>query len=161
LTNTYFKKSQLRDLKDLQKKIASVKRRYRSKQSNLSFNLEDYLHTKEKLRNNYKTNGKDFTPGGKMQVTTKDDPEIEKATHMSMASARHLRRLGEQFMRDYLPPVMRHRRSVSGQQSSHCSTVKLKECVVCMSGTADGVIMPCGHGGICYQYAVHPVSRGG
>jgi len=35
-----------------------------------------------------------------------------------------------------------------------CSSVKLKECVVCMSDVADGVIMPCGHGGICYDCAV-------
>ena len=35
-----------------------------------------------------------------------------------------------------------------------CSSVKLKECVVCMSDVADGVIMPCGHGGICYECAV-------
>ncbi len=40
------------------------------------------------------------------------------------------------------------------------SSVKLKDCVVCMSDTAaDGVIMPCGHGGICYDCALQMLKK--
>lgn len=37
---------------------------------------------------------------------------------------------------------------------SGTSSVKLKDCVVCMAALADAVIMPCGHGGICYICAL-------
>ena len=49
MTNTYFKKSQNDDLKKLKKKISQVKQKYRSKQTNMSFNLEEYLHNKKNL----------------------------------------------------------------------------------------------------------------
>jgi Zinc finger, C3HC4 type (RING finger) len=40
------------------------------------------------------------------------------------------------------------------------SSVKLKECVVCMSGgPADAVIMPCGHSGICYECAIQMLEK--
>jgi hypothetical protein len=45
LTNTYFKKSQLKDLQDLKKRISSIKKNFRSKH-NGSFNLEQYMHQK-------------------------------------------------------------------------------------------------------------------
>jgi hypothetical protein len=47
LTNTYFKKSQMKDLQDLKKRISSIKKKFRS-QHNGSFNLEHYMHHKYK-----------------------------------------------------------------------------------------------------------------
>ena len=48
LTNTYFKKSRKEDVKELKKRIHKLKKKYRSKQSNMSFNLEQYFNDKMK-----------------------------------------------------------------------------------------------------------------
>ena len=48
LTNTYFKKSRKEDIKELKKRIHDLKKKYRSKQSNMSFNLEQYMNDKMK-----------------------------------------------------------------------------------------------------------------
>jgi hypothetical protein len=60
-------------------------------------------------------------------------------------------------MKDYrvtLNKKKKKKKRVLSKSPSHCSTVKLKECIVCMSEVADGVFMPCGHGGICYECAL-------
>jgi hypothetical protein len=44
-------------------------------------------------------------------------------------------------------------------EDSILSSVKLKECVVCMSASADGVLMPCGHSGICYECALQMLMK--
>ncbi len=49
---------------------------------------------------------------------------------------------------------------VAEHNMSELSSVKLKDCVVCMSVTADGVLMPCGHSGICYECAIQMLLKG-
>ncbi len=47
LTNTYFKRSHIQDLTDLKHKINVLKKKYRSKNTRMSFDLEIYLHDKQ------------------------------------------------------------------------------------------------------------------
>ena len=88
-----------------------IKRKYRSKQTNLSFNLEGYMRDKE------------FTP-------IQANPPA--AWHLSQASEHHLREAGEQFMLEYHIQFSK----LAGSQEYNgddVSSVKLRECVVCMS----------------------------
>lgn len=59
LTNTYFKKSRKEDIKELKKKINKLKKKYKSKQSNMSFNLEEYFNDKMKKHTKQKECNKD------------------------------------------------------------------------------------------------------
>ena len=95
-----------------------------------------------------------------------------ETTHMSMVSDNRLKALGDQFISEYkikaVNPIKKDKKTIRWEQKMKynlgatpnlddnvsCSTVKLKDCVVCMSETSDGVIMPCGHGGLCYECAL-------
>jgi hypothetical protein len=39
-------------------------------------------------------------------------------------------------------------------QKEGSSTINIKECLVCFIEISDGVIMNCGHGGLCYECGV-------
>ncbi len=76
---------------------------------------------------------------------------------MSSAQVRNLR---DKFMKDNQKMIFSKSNKGHIDDESKMSAVKLKECVVCMSGgPADGVIMPCGHSGICYACAVQMLEK--
>eukprot|EP00347_Sterkiella_histriomuscorum_P000429 403375897 len=226
MTNTYFKKSHKKDLKLLKKKIHQIKRQYRSKQTNMSFNLEDYLHQKDlqKLFNKQLGGNNTNTLGGNYDKETEQkiignhvnycdgdqvvfrintngnlednqaiDNQLMKqrnskkgarkhAVHLSISSANQLRKLGDKFMQDY--PLVNLKKSQNAKikhktlkfndtindtkktllntntLNDSCSTVQLKECLICMSSISDAVIMPCGHGGVCYECAQQILQKG-
>lgn len=93
------------------------------------------------------------------------DGDKLKATHISIVSDNALQNAGDKFINDFLQNhrVTKKKKKKTTKRSlfpalnnssSHCSTIKLKDCIVCMSEVADGVFMPCGHGGICYDCAL-------
>lgn len=127
----------------------------------MSFNLEGYMWDKQKGKENNKervgarqdtsnlhTDNAHHINGGGQHLN-----ERQEVGHMSMISEDKLKQKGDQFVREYMPDKMKKFKTRKIQvhiDLSSQSSLKLKDCVVCMSDTADGVIMPCGHGGICY-----------
>jgi Zinc finger, C3HC4 type (RING finger) len=73
-----------------------------------------------------------------------------------MASNSKLIHLRDKFMQDF---YYQKNNNEAGADPSSLSSVILKECVVCMSGVADGVLMPCGHSGICYECAIQMLQK--
>ena len=95
LTNTYFKGSQIHDLQDLKRKINTLKRRYRSKNTRMSFDLEVYMHEKQK--------------GHMPQEHVPTTEQQLGVTHMSMTSHGQLKRLGDKFLSENLPQQAAYR----------------------------------------------------
>ena len=81
----------------------------------------------------------------------------EVPAHLSVASNSKLLQLRDQFMQDFY--YKRNNQNDLEANPSSLSSVILKECVVCMSGVADGVLMPCGHSGICYDCAIQMLQK--
>jgi hypothetical protein len=82
----------------------------------------------------------------------------EAAGHLSIASNTKLNQLRDKFMQDFYYKRNNNEEAALPDTSS-LSSVILKECVVCMSGVADGVLMPCGHSGICYECAIQMLQK--
>ena len=112
LTNTYFKRTQLEDLHDLKKRIRQLKKKYKSKETNMSFNLEGYMWDKQKGMENNKEragarqdtsnlhtdNAHHINGGGGHHLN-----ERLEVGHISMISEDKLKQKGNQFVREYMP----------------------------------------------------------
>ena len=107
LTNTYFKRTQFEDLHDLKKRIRQLKKKYKSKETNMSFNLEGYMWDKQKGKESIKekagarqdtsnmhTDNAHHIHGGGHHLNGK-----QEVGHMSMISEDKLKQMGDQFMR--------------------------------------------------------------
>jgi hypothetical protein len=81
-----------------------------------------------------------------------------ETTLFPIASNTKLNQLRDKFMQDFYYKRNNNEEAALPDTSS-LSSVILKECVVCMSGVADGVLMPCGHSGICYECAIQMLQK--
>ena len=145
----------------------------------MSFNLEEYLYNKDVQNCKMKKGQEGETPygdgnegpdGDKPKVKNDKEGLIDKCLHMSITSDKQLEKLGRQFMKEHPSKNRQGKSKIRKRHPSQqidkayndnplntekdveksCSTVHLKECLACMSSISDAVLMPCGHGGLCY-----------
>ena len=109
LTNTYFKRTQFEDLYDLKKRIRQLKKKYKSKETNMSFNLEGYMWDKQKGKegNKEKAGARQDTSNLQTDNAHHMGPQRQEVGQMSMISEDKLKQKGNQFMREYMPDKMK------------------------------------------------------